>query len=324
MVFYGIGGSSVAYNGSIVRARSFEPWNLTLKNEYVKPVSANIYDRDGVVASSVIVQAAESSSLTVPFNGYVKYDVQKSANFERCVADGAGPGQSSWCGDTYTGWSGLIKVSNGGYGYERIVNAAQKGIPVFTGINSVWRLNPPLANTAIHYRLNNGIKVQPQSSSNTALSAYRQRNSYFMHNQDMVPDYKTYPINQWALSGSTASAHLQMSVSKTGIYGWIRALIQSSTYGAGYYSEHSYQLFDVGGWTGNGTSIGGASGDFDKMMSSYMSAGGGATYPLDNSSMITRYALSADLYDDWREVSSFSSYISFNPVEWTLIAGKIK
>lgn len=86
MVFYGLNGSSVAFNGGIARARAFEPYTVNLSllssSGIESSMSASAFDRGGNYLYSARVTPTNSASMTIPASGTVQL-LRRRANFKR-------------------------------------------------------------------------------------------------------------------------------------------------------------------------------------------------------------------------------------------------
>ena len=317
MVFYGIGGSSVAFNGGIARARAFEPATLSLRNSYTKPVSAEVYDGTGAIISSLVVEPSTQSSLIVPAKGHVAYNVARSAYFNRGSIYNVGSGVSSWAYETTTGLSGVIRVRNHVPNNSMAVIIPSTNLrSTFTGVNSNWEYRRVMSGGSSIWRAVNELRVDPYTSYDSSSESYLFRSGYYMYPETVEPD-QSHSVNMDAFNGSTATGHLVGDILRTGVYGGITALIQSS-----YYSSRnqpfSYGTIPGGGWSAKSTSIYGTAGHLDTDLTSYMSAGG-STAALVTGGIIYRYALSAE----FRVSGSVDLPVSLEPVQWTLSARSI-
>lgn len=318
MVFYGLNGSSVAFNGGIARARAFEPATLSLRNSYTKPVSAEVYDGNGAIISSLVVEPSTQSSLIVPVKGHVAYNVARSAYFNGGSIYNVGFGVSSWADDTTTGLSGVIRVRNRAPNVSMAVIIPSTNLrSTFTGINSNWSYQRLMSGGSSIWRAVNELRVEPWTSYDSSMESYQFRSGYYMYPETVEPD-QSHSVNMEAFNGSTATGHLVGDILRTGVYGGITALIQSS-----YYSSRnqtfSYGTIPAGGWSAKSTSIYGTAGHLDTDLTPYMSAGA-STAALVTGGIIRRYALSAQ----FRVSGNVDELpVSLEPVQWTLSASSI-
>lgn len=323
MVFYGIGGSSVAYNGGIVRARSFEPYTLRIYNSYVNPMSGYVRNDDDEVISSFVVNPSQYSAITLPSYTNVTYDIAKEADYKRPRVQVNYPA-SSWEYHEESGLHGVIRSPAGDTGSPVFLSKWESSVGyIYSAVNSAWhvqRISQYKSATAL-----NTLRVLPISGSSfDGIVGPYFRSAYFMFKREgtapWLPQYANLPL----MGKFDVTSRFSANIIKTSLRCKMYEKLESSRYSSFYYIPDEYWGTVPSAGSSYKEVYPSSSPTSITMRSNYSGEPWPSDYPPTESSIMADARLSAQCYTIDGTTFNSSEDMTLGDVEWQLTVWSLK